>query len=67
MVWPVAFTFVHYLSAMRRKLEDDGKTATTTLPLATHFPNILSKQTKAPENIVTSQIQLVGRQMQILP
>jgi len=67
MVWPVVFIFVYYLSAMSRKLEDDGKTATTTLPPATHFPNILSKQTKAPENIVTSQAQLVGRHMQILP
>jgi len=64
MVWPVVFIFVYYLSAMSRELEDDGKTTTTTLPPATHFPNILSKQTKAP---VTSQTRLVGRHMQILP
>jgi len=62
----VVFIFVYYLSAMSRKLvqEDDGKTTTTTLPPATHFPNILSKQTKAP---VTSQTWFVGRHMQILP
>jgi len=63
----VVFIFVYYLSAMSRKLEDDDKTTTTTLPPATHFPNILSKQSKAPESIVTSQTQLVGRHMQILP
>jgi len=45
MVWPVVFIFVCYLSAMSRKLEDDGKTPTTTLPPATHFPYKQNKST----------------------
>ena len=60
MVWRVVFIFVYYLSAMSKKLEDDGKTATTTLPLPQHT----IKTKKAP---VTSQTRLVGRHMQILP
>ena len=57
MVWPLVFIFVYYLSAMSRKLEDDGRTATTTLPLPQHtiktnkgicnFANLIGRQAYA--------------------
>ena len=57
MVWPLVFIFVYYLSAMSKKLEDDGKTATTTLPLpqtyyqnkksTCNFPNPIGRQAHA--------------------
>ena len=54
------------LSTMSKKMQDDGKMATTTLTPAAHFfPDILSKQTEASGSIVTSQTQLVGNHMQL--
>ena len=52
------------LSTMSKKLQDDGKMATTTLtPAAAHFfPDIVSE---ASGSIVTSQTQLVGNHMQL--
>jgi len=50
---------------MSKKLQDDGKTATTTLTPATYFPDILSKQVDL-EAKGTSQTHSVGSHMQTL-
>ena len=43
MVWHVTFSIRNITC---KKLQDDGKMATTTLPPATHFPDILSNKQK---------------------
>ena len=51
-----------------KKLQDDSEMATTTLPWspATHFPDILSKQTEASGSMLTCQTQSVGDHTQTL-
>jgi len=50
-------------STISKSLQDDGEMGTATLPPATHFLNILPKQTEAFGSIVTSQTRLLGGYM----
>ena len=53
-------------STISKKLQDDCETATTTLPPAAHFPDILSKQVEASNrSILTSQTQSLGDNTQV--
>jgi len=68
MVWPVTFStcFLATSSTISKKLQDDCETATTTLPPAANFPDILSKQVEASNrSILTSQTQSLGDNTQV--
>ena len=62
----VFYLFLATSSTISKKLQDDCETATTTLPPAAHFPDILSKQVEASNrSILTSQTQSLGDNTQV--